>query len=204
MRLSPFAAVVAACVLTLTACGDDGDDPSSEDKSPSASASSAEGTEPAGKGKKPKGDETSEPGNANPDGSKAVCEALDVKDVNQIFGGTLKKGVQGQGCLFADQSNPTATSIGLNESPLATSGGIDGAKTAVGSFVKGEPESLSDVGDEAFVVVGKGALTELAAGAAVVVDDSLVQLNVRPDLRLSKAELKEQTVALLELVVEAL
>jgi hypothetical protein len=198
MRLTPLAALLAACALTLTACGDDGDDPSSEEKSPSPSS---ESTEPAGKDKKkPKGGESSEPGNANPDGSVAVCEALDVKDVNQIVGGTLKKGVQGQGCLFADQSNPTATSIGLNESPLATSGGIDGAKTAVGSFVKGEPESLSDVGDEAFVVIGKGALTELAAGAAVVVDDSLVQLNVRPDARLSEAEIREQTIALLELV----
>ena len=196
MRLSPFAAVVAACVLTLTACGDDGDDPSSEEKSPSPSASS-EGTEPAGKDKgKDKTPDDGVPGTN-------ICESLEVKDVGEVLGIALKGGDSSQGvCRFADPGNPAGASVGVTQTALAAAGGIETLKTSVSVFVNGKPVEVPDVGDAAVVVVGKGPIGDTAISAgAVAIEDNLIQVNVTPGAGVNPKDLEEKTVELLELMV---
>ncbi len=201
MRLSPLAAVAAACLLTLTACGDDGDEPSSDDKSPSASESG----EPSGKDTKgPEGDETTEPGDANPQGA-TVCDSIDLEAVGEIVGNDLEMGnLEGQSCLLTNPQNPSATSIGLNELPLSSVGGIEGAKSSLGAIGGAKPEEVPDVGDAAFVGVGDGLLGRISGSGVVIVDETMVQVNVTPDQRLKKPEVKEQTIAIMELVAEGL
>lgn len=200
MRLSPLAAVAAACLLTLTACGDD-DEPSSSDKSPSASESG----DPTGKDTKgPKGDETTEPGDANPNGP-AVCDSIDLEAVGEIVGNDLEMGnLEGQSCLLTNPQNPSATSIGLNELPLSSVGGIEGAKSSLGAIGGAKPEEVPDIGDAAFVGVGDGLLGRISGSGVVIVDETVVQVNVTPDQRLKKPAVKEQTIAIMELVAEEL
>jgi hypothetical protein len=201
MRLSPFAAIVAACVLTLSACGDDGDEPSAEND-PSASESGT--TEPSGKGSKDaKGGKNTETGDARPDGSAPICDAVDAEEVGEIVGGSLKKGGVGDSCLLTDASNPAGGSVSLSEASLASLGGEDGLKTALG-LVQGEPDEVADVGDLAYVVVGKGLIGGVSAAGAVAVEDKVVQVQFNPSTDVKKDEAREKTVALLELVAETL
>jgi len=199
MRLSPFAAVVAACVLTLTACGDDGDDPSSkEETSPSASTTDAGGKD--SKGKDTKGDEQT-PNDGLP--GTDVCQTLNVADIEGVFGVDLKGGDFSPGvCRFADPSNPAGASVGISQTALAAAGGIDTLKTSVGVFVNGKPVEVPDVGDAAVVVVGKGPIGDTAISAgAVAIEDNLIQVNVTPGAGVNPKDLEEKTVELLELMV---
>jgi hypothetical protein len=198
MRLSPLAAVAAACVLTLTACGDDGDEPESSDKGDTSASPSAD--EPT----KDKGDKGDDQPEDDGDPNTSVCDGLEAKDVSEIVGGNLKKGQVGSGCLLTDSSNPAGTSVSLSEAPLSSLGGEENLENALRA-VKGKPEELSDIGDQAYLVVGKGGLlgNGNAAAGLVVIDDTVVQVSVTPSADVTKAQLKEQTVEVMELIADS-
>ncbi|HET9423625.1 MAG TPA: hypothetical protein VFO49_20975 [Nocardioides sp.] len=200
MRLSPLAAIAAACVLTLTACGDDDSEPESSDKSDSPSASPSSDAPTKGKGKD-KGKDKGDQGDTGDLGAN-VCTSLDADEFGDVIGVTFKKGDVGSGCRFADPTNPVGASVGITQTLAEGAGGIEGAEQAVGVFVKGKPEPV-DIGDDAFVVVGKGLVGNTVSGAAVVVDSELIQVTVTPAGEVAKDQLKDQTIALLELVAEA-
>jgi hypothetical protein len=192
MRVSPLAAIIAACVLSLTACGDDGGDGSSADKSPSASPSHAGKDKSESAGEAPKGDDP-------------VCARVDAKDVEKIVGIRVKKGdVEGSTCNFRAPRDAASGSVTINETSLTELGGVGGVKRSITLLGDLEVEKVSDVGDQAFVGVEAGSSDLAIAAGAVIVGESVVMASVATDQRLSADEVKEQTVALLELGVERL
>ncbi len=204
MRLTPFAALAAACVLTLTACGgDDGSDPDSSDKSPSPSASSSDapGQGDKGKGDKGKGDKPKPPDL----GDATICKALDAGAVGEIVDATLKRGkIQNNACAFADPTNPGGTYVGFTQIPLEAAGGEEAVATSLSGLVQGEPEEVSDLGDQAYVVVGTSPAGAPAAAGVVAIGDALVSVGFPVAAGVDPDEAEEQVTELLELVTESL
>jgi len=188
MRLSPFAAVVAACVLTLTGCGDDGSDP----KSSNDATSSA--------GDKQGKDE-------RPDlGPVDVCTDLDATEVGEVLGIKAKRGKisKNNSCTFADPRSPSGRSVAFNQVSVEAAGGADAVKEALDTAVENGSEELTDLGDAAVVSVAPGAVSTVSATGAILVGDSLVQVSPSPVADVPEAVLRDQVVALLELVEDAL
>jgi hypothetical protein len=200
MRLSPLAAVAAACVLTLTACGDDGADPKSSDQkaSPSASSSPQDVTRDGSK-KDKKGDQRPDLGEAT------VCKALDAGAVGEIIDATLKRGkIQSNTCVYADPKNPGGTYVGVSQVTLESAGGEEAVATSLSGLVTGEPEQVSDIGDQAYVIVGASPSGQNAAAGVVAIGDAMISVGFPVASGVSPDDAKEQVTELLELVSESL
>ena len=196
MRLTPLAAIAAACVLTLTACGDDGDDPKSSDAKDTPSASDAPTDLPTdfptdlpSETKAPK---------PNEELVKQVCESLDPAAVGDALGGEVEAGPLGaNACSFSDQGGEHALAISYVQ--LATVGGLDAYKQTLSVMAGGDLEEVSGAGDSAFAGGTEGSGT-----GAVVVGDDLLQLLVVPGAGASADDAKAAAVELVELVGAAL
>lgn len=180
-------AVVAACVLTLTACGDDGgsDGKSEKDSSPSASSSESDGADVI---------EFEDSERKLP--PKKVCKALDAADVGDILGDKVKRGPVVQGtCTFSDLLPQSERSVGISYLQLSAVGGIEAFEQGLG----GEPEEVPDLGDKAFVLAIEGA-TGARAVAAMATGNALIQLQVIPGAGVSPEDAKTVATNLLRLV----
>jgi len=192
MCLSPVAALVAACALTfaLTACDDEPENSGSDKaRSSSESASGSEGGET----------KDNSPNDGRP--GTDICVALDEGEVGEIFRSDLKKGELASGsCSFNNSEVRSGVTVGIAQSQQSASGGFEASQQLLGSYAKGKPEKLDDVGDEAVLVIGKGMLGKVASAALLSFGDELVQVNVVPVSKVNKKELKEQTIELLRLI----
>ncbi len=200
MRLSPLAAVAAACVLTLTACGDDGSDPDSSDNSGSPSASDSKATDKGGKGKDGK-DEESE----SPDlGSGAVCVDLDAEAVGDVVGVEVEQTQVGDNsCTFGVPDDPAGLSVTLAQISVDAAGGAKTVRTTFATMLDGEAEEVTEVGDRAYLVVSEGGNGGTGASGAFMLDDALVQVSVA-SAELSADDARQQTIDLMKLAVDAL
>jgi hypothetical protein len=159
-------AMLLAGVLSIgSACGgsDDGDEGalgSTVDPSPStAGPATVAATPTPTKSRTPRPTAT-EPTAGDGDGvgddepftaGGGVCGKLTASQVGEVIGaGVRGRGLAGGGCTFdhADLRLPAAT---VKDTRYA---GMDAAKTEATSAVEGEPENLSGIGSEAFVVTG--------------------------------------------------
>lgn len=179
--LRPLIAVVATCLFLLTACG--GDDEPAGDDAGSSSEGDTGGEESGGE-------------------QVDVCGELTEEEVGAALGGTVTvMQVPGGGCSF-NQEDPRAPSVVLNLSELVDgAGGFEGSKAGIAGVVEGEVEDVSGVGDGAFVVVGPvlgGSVTQGAG--AVLLGATVVQVTLLQGQDLAEDEVKEVTVAVIELI----
>ncbi|MEV6521051.1 hypothetical protein AB0M43_03800 [Longispora sp. NPDC051575] len=123
------------------------------------------------------------------------CKVLTVADVGAILGGTVTmKETPGGGCQF-DQDDPRAPSFGITKAmPADQGGGIASSKLGAEGTIDGKAETLSGVGEAAYVVVGKGMAiptesVQAAGGVQVkgqLVDVVLAQGSKLPADRVTK------------------
>ncbi len=201
MRLSPLAAVAAACVLTLTACGDDGSDSDSSDNSDSPSASDGKATDKDGKDGKDGKDEESEA----PDlGSGAVCADLDAGSVGEVVGVEVEQTQVGDNsCTYGDPDDPAGLSVTLAQISVEAAGGAKTVRKTFATMLEGEAEEVPEVGDRAYLVVSEGGNGGTGASGAFMLGDALVQVSVA-SVELSPDDARQQTIDLMTLAAEAL
>jgi hypothetical protein len=130
-----------------------------------------------------------------------VCGKLTASQVGQVIGsGARGKGLPGGGCAFdhADQKLPELT---VKDTRFA---GMDAAKTEATSAVEGEPENLSGIGSEAFVVTGPvfGG-PEVQGAGAVHVGSRTITVWIVQHKALSAAAVRDLVVRSLKLVAGA-
>lgn len=130
-----------------------------------------------------------------------VCGKLTASQVGTVIGaGVRGNGLPGGGCEFdhADARLPDAT---VKDTPYA---GMDAAKTEATSAVEGEPEDLSGIGTEAFVVTGTvfGGPDVEGAGAVHVGSRTISVLLVQHK-SMSASAVRDLVVRMLRLVAGA-
>jgi hypothetical protein len=127
-----------------------------------------------------------------------VCGKLTASQVGAVIGdGVRGRGLAGGGCSFdhADLKLPAAT---VKDARYA---GMDAAKTEATSAVEGEPQNLSGIGTEAFVVTGTvfGGPDVQGAGA-VHVGSRTISVFVTQHKGMDQAAVRTMVVKLLQLV----
>jgi hypothetical protein len=127
-----------------------------------------------------------------------VCGKLTASQVGAVIGdGVRGRGLAGGGCSFdhADLKLPAAT---VKDARYA---GMDAAKTEATSAVEGEPQNLSGIGTEAFVVTGTvfGGADVQGAGA-VHVGSRTISVFVTQHKGMDQAAVRTMVVKLLQLV----
>lgn len=130
-----------------------------------------------------------------------VCGKLTASQVGEAIGGGVRgSGLPGGGCTFdhADRALPTLT---VKDTRFA---GMDAAKTDATSAVEGEPEAVSGIGSEAFVVTGSvfGGPETQGAGA-VHVGSRTIAVWIVQHKALSAAAVRDLVVRSLRLVAGA-
>lgn len=127
-----------------------------------------------------------------------VCGKLTASQVGEVIGdGVRGRGLAGGGCSFdhADLKLPAAT---VKDTRYA---GMDAAKTEATSAVEGDPENLSGIGTEAFVVTGTvfGGPDVQGAGA-VHVGSRTISVFVTQHKGMDRAAVRTMAVKMLQLV----
>ncbi len=181
--------------LFLAGCGgDDGDDGGKADDSPSASSN------------EPDSDVTeSEDTAEEASGPFGICGLITAEEMGDVLGGpVVAQEIPGGGCNFTQNADPRAASAALNETTVDDfAGGFEGTRSGVTAVVEGEVEDLEGVGDEAFVVAGSGTggmgASVIGAGA-VLIGDTVVQVTLLQAAEMSEDDVKQLTIAVLELI----
>lgn len=126
-----------------------------------------------------------------------VCGQLSADEVGALLGGTVTGSALGgvPGCTFT-QADPRAYAATMT--PAAS---MAAARDDAASAVEGDPENLSGVGTEAFVVTGTMFGGEqLQAIGAVHVGNRVVSVQLNQQKGLARAQVRDRLVALLKLV----
>ena len=135
-----------------------------------------------------------------------VCKAIKPAEVAAIVGGEVTaEETPGGGCSFS-RSDPRAGSVSFDSTSFTGGGsGYDSAKSTIASMIKGTPEDLTGVGDQAFVVVGlTTGGSNNQGGGLVRVGDHLAQVNLIQGNGLSVDDVKAMTTKLLGLAASNL
>jgi len=194
MRLTRFAAAIAALVLALTGCGGDDDpEPTSDGASSERVAIDSDTDEGAA---------DDEP--ARKRHPEQVCTALNGDEVAEVLGSEVRRsGNVENGCSFDATDDGTRTGVTVTYLSVGSAGGVEAVEQGIAAVTGQEPRDVSDVGAQAFV-----AVTDDPAGAqgigAVLIGDSVVQLHVVPGPDTDADEAEDAAVAMLELVAESL
>ncbi|MCX6397738.1 MAG: hypothetical protein NTV23_14730 [Propionibacteriales bacterium] len=132
-----------------------------------------------------------------------ICVDLAEAEVAGVLGGSVTgAAIPGGGCAFT-QARPRPPAANFIEVPFAEmAGGMSGAKENAISAVEGDPEDVSAIGDEAFVVTGTSfGGTQLQGAGAVRVGDRLISVNLAQSTGLSRERVRTLVLGLLRLAV---
>lgn len=211
-------AVVALALAgtALVGCGEDSPDAVADDPTPTAAVSTSPTPTPSATPRpSPTAKPTKKPtkpaegsGDSEGDDEPAaagggICTALSEDEVGAILGSTVAgSAIPGGGCAFTP-SGPRPPAANLIEVPYADmDGGMDGAKENAISAVEGDPEDVSGIGDQAFVVTGTSfGGTDVQGAGAVRIGDRLISVNVVQSAGLKRAKVRALVLGLLRLAV---
>ncbi|MGY0235866.1 hypothetical protein [Longispora urticae] len=144
------------------------------------------------------------PDSAAPAAAFDPCKVLTVADVGAILGGPVTmKETPGGGCQF-DQEDPRAPSFGITKAmPADQGGGIASSKLGAEGTIDGKAETLSGVGEAAYVVVGRGKAIpseSVQAAGGVQVKGQLVDVTLIQGNKLSAAAVTKMIKDVLALI----